>query len=182
MQTNNNQQQQREYRVRINQFIRIPQIRVILADGSNGGIMATYEALKLARDAGLDLIEINPKAAPPVCKIADYGKMKYEEKKKQQAEKKKQVIQELKELTFRPNTDENDLSHKLDQAKGFLADGDKVKFTVRFRGREIVHSEIGKEKLHWMLKELDGLVAPNPQISLEGKFMWMIVSPTKQKG
>lgn len=179
MQTNNNQQ--REYRVRINQFIRIPQIRVVGADGSNLGIMATRDALKQAQDAGLDLVEINPKAQPPVCKIMDYGKYKYDEKKKAQAAKKNQVVQELKELTFRPNTDENDLAHKLEQAKGFLEEGDRVKFTVRFRGREIVHSNIGKEKLEWLLKELGSAVAPNPQINLEGKFMSMVVSPTKKQ-
>jgi translation initiation factor IF-3 len=178
MQTNN--QQQREYRVRINQFIRIPQIRVVGADGTNLGIMATRDALKQAQDAGLDLVEINPKALPPVCKIMDYGKFKYEEKKKAQAAKKNQQVQELKELTFRPNTDENDLAHKLEQAKGFLEDGDRVKFTIRFRGREIVHANIGKEKLEWILKELGTTIAPNPQINLEGKFMSMICSPIKK--
>lgn len=178
MQTNNNQQ--REYRTRINKFIRVPQVRVVLSDGTNGGIMNTYEALKMAQDQTLDLVEINPRAVPPVCKIMDYGKFKYEEKKKAQAAKKNQQIQELKELTFRPNTDENDLNHKLVQAKEFLADGDKVKFAVRFRGREIVHQNIGREKLQWILQQLDGLISPNPQISLEGKFMSMIVYPTKK--
>ncbi len=178
MQTTNNQNQ---YRVRINKYIRVPQIRVVLEDGSNAGVMNTYEALKMAQDQGLDLVEINPKALPPVCKIMDYGKYKYEEKKKAQLNKKNQQVQELKELTFRPNTDENDLGHKLAQAKGFLAEGDRVKFTVRFRGREIVHANIGREKLEWILNELSGSIAPNPQINLEGKFMSMIVSPTKNK-
>lgn len=179
MQTTNNQQQQ-QYRVRVNQYIRIPQIRVILADGSNGGIMATRDALKLAQDAGLDLVEVNPKAQPPVCKIVDYGKYKYEEKKKAQADKKKQQVQELKELTFRPNTDENDLNHKLEQAKEFLQEGDRVKFTVRFRGREIVHANLGKEKLEYCLEQLQGLITDKPQINLEGKFMSMICSPVKR--
>jgi translation initiation factor IF-3 len=178
MQTNNQQQQ---FRIRINQYIRVPQVRVVLSDGSNGGIMATHEALKLARDENLDLIEINPKSVPPVCKIADFGKMKYEEKKKQQIAKRNQVVQELKELTFRPNTDSNDLNHKLDQAKGFLEEGNKVKFTIRFRGREITHSELGRQKLEWLLQELQGLITDKPQISLEGKFMSMLVSPTKKQ-
>lgn len=178
MQTNNQQQQ---YRVRVNQYIRVPQIRVVQADGTNSGIMNTYEALKQAKEQGLDLVEINPKAVPPVCKIMDYGKFKYEEKKKQNAAKKNQQIQELKELTFRPNTDENDLTHKVAQAKEFLQEGDRVKFTIRFRGREITHTNIGKDKLDWILKELDGLIAPNPQVSLEGKFMSMIVSPTNKQ-
>ncbi len=181
MQMSNQQNQQREYRVRVNKYIRVPQIRVVLSDGTNGGVMNTYEALKMAQDQGLDLVEINPKAQPPVCKIMDYGKFKYEEKKKAQAAKKNQQVQELKELTFRPNTDENDLKHKLAQAKEFLAEGDRVKFAVRFRGREIVHQDIGKDKLNWLLQELNGLISSNPQISLEGKIMWMIVSPTKQK-
>jgi translation initiation factor IF-3 len=179
MQTNNNTQQQ--FRTRINHFIRVPQVRVVLADGSSPGIMNTRDALKMAQDQGLDLIEINPKSAPPVCKIADYGKMKYEEKKQQQAAKKNQVIQELKEITFRPNTDTNDLNHKLEQAKKFLLDGNKVKFTIRFRGREITHSELGKEKLEWMLQQLQGLIADKSQISLEGKFMTLIVNPTKKQ-
>lgn len=178
MQPNNQQQQ---YRTRINQYIRVPQIRVILSDGENGGVMNTRDALKLAQDQGLDLIEINPKAIPPVCKIADFGKMKYEEKKKQQAAKRNQVVQELKELTFRPNTDSNDLNHKLDQAKEFLEEGNKVKFTIKFRGREITHSELGREKLEWLLQELQGLISDKPQISLEGKFMSMLVSPTKKQ-
>lgn len=181
MQANNNQREQREFRVRINKYIRVPQIRVVLADGSNGGVMNTYDAFKMAQDAGLDLVEINPRSQPPVCKIMDYGKYKYEEKKKAQAAKKNQQVQEMKELTFRPNTDDNDLIHKLDQAKEFLQEGHKVKFTVRFRGREIVHSNIGREKLQWILQELSGLSTPNTQINLEGKFMSMIVYPTKQK-
>ena len=177
MQTNN---QQREYRVRINKHIRVPQIRVVLADGTNGGVMNTYDALKMAQDQALDLVEINPKGVPPVCKIMDYGKFKYEEKKKAQAAKKNQQVQELKELTFRPNTDENDLNHKVAQAKEFLTEGNRVKFAIRFRGREIVHANIGKEKLDWILKQLDGLISPNPQINLEGKIMSMLVSPTKK--
>jgi translation initiation factor IF-3 len=179
MQTATNNQNQ--YRTRVNQYIRVPQVRVVFEDGTNGGIMATRDALKTAQDKGLDLVEINPRATPPVCKIMDFGKYKYEEKKKAQAAKKNQVTQELKELTFRPNTDENDLNHKLEQAKGFLEDGDRVKFTVRFRGREITHSNLGKEKLEWILQQLQGLITDKPQISLEGKFMWMIVSPTKSK-
>lgn len=170
-----------QYRTRINNYIRVPQIRVILSDGTNAGIMNTYDALKLAKEQSLDLVEINPAAKPPVCKIMDYGKFKYEEKKKQQAAKKKQQVQELKELTFRPNTDENDLNHKVNQAKEFLDEGHKVKFTIRFRGREITHPQVGRDKLDWILQQLTGLIVASPQVSLEGKFMTMIVTPTKQK-
>lgn len=178
MQNNNNNTQ---YRVRINNYIRVPQVRVILSDGSSPGIMATRDAIVMAQDQGLDLVEINPKAIPPVCKILDYGKFKYEEKKKQAENKKNQKIQELKEITFRPNTDDNDLSHKLESAKQFLADGNKVKFTIRFRGREITHPQVGKDKLDWIVQQLNNLILPSPITSLEGKFMSMIVSPTKQK-
>lgn len=166
-----------QYRIRINNLIRVPQVRVILSDGTNGGIMNTYDALKLAREQSLDLIEINPTSHPPVCKILDYGKYKYDEKKKASAAKKSQKQSELKELTFRPNTDEHDLLIKLQTAKEFLKDGNKVKFAIRFRGREITHPQIGKEKLDWFLKELSDLISSNPQIFTEGKIMSMTVSP-----
>lgn len=174
-------QQTTTQRIRTNHQIRLPQIRVVLADGSNLGVVATRDALKMAQDAGLDLVEINPRAIPPVCKIMDFGKYKYEEKKKAQAAKKNQQVQELKELTFRPTTDDNDLNHKLVQAKEFLAKGNKVKFTIRFRGREITHPQIGRDKIDWLLKELTGLIQTSPQVNLEGKYMSVIVSPTKTK-
>lgn len=172
---NNNQQQ----KTRINHFIRVPQVRLILSNGENAGIINTYEALKMAREEGLDLVEINPRAVPPVVRIADHGKMLYEEKKQQQAAKKNQKVQELKELTLRPNIDTNDLNHKLEQARSFLENGDRCKITCRFRGREIVHTNIGQEKLNWILNQLEGLIAPNTQISLEGKMMSMLMSPKK---
>lgn len=166
-----------QYRIRVNNYIRAPQVRVILTDGTNAGVMNTYDAIKLAREQSLDLVEINPNSNPPICKIIDYGKFKYDEKKRQAEIKKKQKIQELKELTFRPNTDENDLLHKLAFAKEFLQEGNKVKFTVRFRGREVTHPQVAKDKLDWILSQLNGLIVPDPQVSLEGKLMWMIVSP-----
>lgn len=177
MNTQNNNYQNR---LRVNHFIRVPQVRVVDSDGNSLGVMNTRDALKLAQDQGLDLIEINPKASPPVCKVMNFGKFKYEEKKRQNEAKKNQKVQELKEITFRPNTDENDLNHKLSQAKEFLTDGNRVKFTIRFRGREIVHPQIGKEKLEWIIEQLNGLITPNPPIFLEGKFMSMQVSPTKK--
>jgi translation initiation factor IF-3 len=176
MQQNNNQSQ---YRVRINGHIKVPQVRVILEDGSSPGILNTFEALKMAKDINLDLVEINPKAIPPVCKIMDYGKFKYEEKKKQAESKKAQKNQGLKELSFRPNTDVNDLNHKLSRAKEFLADGDRVKFMIRFRGREITLPQVGRDKLDWIASQLGGLIQAAPIISVEGKIMNMIVSPIK---
>src|SRR5574338_977758 len=173
---NNNQQQ----RIRINHQIRIPQIRVVASNGDNLGVLSTRDALKMAQEENLDLVEINPRAVPPVCKIMDYGKFKYDEKKKEQNAKRNQHNQELKELTFRPNTDENDLAHKLAQAKEFISEGNKVKFTIRFRGREITHPQIGKDKLDWIQQRLAGLIVANPQVNLEGKFMSMIVMPGKK--
>lgn len=177
MQTQSNFQ----YRIRINHQIRIPQVRVILSDGTSAGVMATRDALKLAQDQGLDLIEINPKSAPPVCKIVDYGKYKYEEKKKQSAAKKTQKVVELKEISFRPVTDENDLNHKLDAAKEFLGEGNKVKFTVKFRGREMAHPEIGRDKLEWVLQQLLDLTLSSTPIGMEGKAMSTIVTPKSEQ-
>lgn len=176
MQQNN----QTQYRTRINGYIRVPQIRVILEDGSSPGIVNTRDALKMAQDLNLDLVEINPKAVPPVCKIMDYGKFKYEEKKKQAESKKAQKNQDLKELSFRPNTDINDLTHKVEQAKEFLADGNKVKFVIRFRGREVTHPQVGRDKMEWIFQQLTGLVQAIPPVSMEGKFMSVVIAPTRK--
>jgi translation initiation factor IF-3 len=172
---------QQQNRTRINQFIRVPQVRVILSDGSNGGVMDTHLALKMARDENLDLIEINPKALPPVCRIASIGKIRYEEKKQQQLAKKNQQVQEVKEIVFRPATDLNDMNHKIAKAKEFLAENHRVKLAVKFKGREISHSDIGREKLNWVLERLADIIAPNPQINLEGKLMSALISPSKNK-
>lgn len=177
MNTQNNNYQNK---LRINHLIRVPQVRVIDADGNSVGVMSTRDALKLAQDQNMDLIEINPKTSPPVCKVMNFGKFKYDEKKKLNEAKKNQKVQELKELTFRPNTDENDLNHKLSQAKEFLADGNRVKFTIRFRGREMAHPHIGRDKLEWIVQQLGALIVANPLISQEGKLMSMQVAPTKK--
>lgn len=175
--TNNNQTQ----RIRTNHLIRATQVRVILSNGENGGVMDTHIALKMARDENLDLVEINSKSTPIVVRICDFGKMKYEEKKKQQAQKKNQTTQELKELTFKPNIAEFDLGHKLVQAKEFLLGGDRVKVTCRFRGREIAHSDLGKAKIDWFLNQLAGLIVENPPISMDGKLMSVVISPSKKQ-
>ncbi len=176
---NSNNSQNFQNRIRVNFQIKVPQIRVIQEDGTLVGVMPTREALKMAQDQGLDLVEINPKASPPVCKICNYGKFKYDEKKKLSEIRKKQKVQETKELTFRPNTDVNDLHHKLSSAKEFLADGHKVKFTIRFRGREVTHPQIAHEKLTWILQQLHGLIQSDAPIFSEGKIMSMTVTPTK---
>lgn len=172
MQKNNTQN-----RIRINNFIRVPQVRVIDAEGVPLGVMNTSDAMKLAREQNLDLVEINPKTSPPVCKIIDFGKYKYEEKKKLSESRKNQKTSELKEISFRPNTDEGDLNHKLENAKQFLADGNKVKFTVKFRGREITHPKVGEDKLRWFLQELASLIAFHTPLSLEGKVMSVMINP-----
>jgi len=171
------QQKNNQNRIRINLQIRVPQVRVVLEDGSSPGVMSTRDAMQMAQSAGLDLVEINPRSNPPVCKILDYGKFKYDEKKKATAARKTQKQSELKELTFRPNTDEHDLGIKLQMAKEFLKDGNKVKFAIRFRGREITHPQVGKEKLDWLLKELMNLISGTPQVFTEGKIMSMTVNP-----
>jgi translation initiation factor IF-3 len=175
------QTQQNFYRPRINHQIRIPQVRVILSDGSQAGIMETRDALKMAQEQGLDLIEINPRATPPVVRIADFGKLKYEEKKKQSAAKKNQKTVELKEIAFRPATEEHDLNHKIEAAKEFLTEGNKVKFVVKFRGRELTHTDIGKEKLEWVLQQLSELSTNFTSITMEGKNMSTVVSPGHPK-
>lgn len=180
MQTQNSQNTQSfQQRIRVNFQIKVPQVRVIQEDGASLGVMPTKDALKLAQDQGLDLVEINPKSSPPVCKIYNYGKFKYEEKKKLAENRKKQKSQELKELTFRPNTDLNDLNHKLSSAKEFIKDGHKVKFTVRFRGREVTHPQIAEEKLLWIVQQLNGMIVSESPILLEGKLMHMTVAPSK---
>lgn len=175
-QQNNNSQ----LRLRKNYQIKAAQVRLINSDGSNVGIVTLQEALRQAKEQALDLIEINSKSVPIVVKIGDYGKLLYEEKKKTQQARKNQVIQEQKELVLRPNTGENDFLRLIEKAREFLLQGNRVKITVRFRGREITHADLGKEKMAFIIKSLEGLIVPNPQVSLEGKFMSVVLSPAKK--
>ena len=163
--------------VRLNERIRVPQVRLIDQNGEQVGIVATTQALQMARDANLDLMEISPNAQPPVCKICDYGKFKYEKKKKDHQARKKQVVVKVKEVQLRPNTDQHDLDYKIKNSHEFLVEGDKVKFTILFRGREIAHTQPGflmcKEVVE-RLKEV-GIVEAPPK--LEGKKLIMILGP-----
>jgi translation initiation factor IF-3 len=168
-------QSKQEYRTRVNNYIRANEVRVILADGTTKGIMPTNEALSLARSQNLDLVEINGKVSPPIVKIVEYGKFKYDEKKKKQSQKQK--TSELKEISFRPTTDPHDLAHKLAAAKKFLADGDRVKFSVYFRGREMAHTELGREKLQWVVDQLTDIGSVNGHMASEGKTISLIVAP-----
>src|ERR1041384_8730351 len=136
--------------IRINHRIRVPEVRVVAEDGSNLGVLTTDQALRRAREVGLDLVEINPKSNPPVCKILDFGKYKYEEKKRASEAKRKQTVVELKEVKLRPKTDDHDLQVKVRAARRFLESGNKVKFTVRFRGREITHPQRAQMQLDYL--------------------------------
>jgi translation initiation factor IF-3 len=175
-QQNNNSQ----FRFRKNYQIKAAQVRLINSDGSNVGVVSLQEALRQAKEQLLDLIEINSKSVPIVVKIADYGKMLYEEKKKAQQIRKNQAVCEQKELVCRPNTASEDYDRLIEKTKVFLENGNRVKVTIRFRGREITHIDLGKEKISFLVKELEGLIMPNPQISLEGKFMSVVLSPAKK--
>ena len=142
--------------------------------------MTVSAALGIAHDRELDLVEVNPKAEPPVCKIMDFGKFKYEEKKKQRDAKKKQSQVEIKEIKLRPKTDDHDLDWKVRDMKRFLGEGDKVKITVRFRGREITHPERAHMVINRILKELEGLVVVEVPAKLEGKTMGALLGPKAQ--
>ena len=166
---------------RINRRIRVPEIRVIAEDGEQLGIMPTLIALKRAESLDLDLVEIQPRAKPPVCKIMDYGKYKYEQSRKLAESKKKQQQIELKEIKFRPKTGVHDFDVKLRSLKKFLEKGDKGKVSVVFRGREIVHPEVGREMLARVIAELGEAATIEQHPRLEGRQMVMIVGPARNQ-
>jgi translation initiation factor IF-3 len=170
-------QQQRGPQIRINHRIRVPEVRVVGADGGMLGVMPTSEALRAAAEQGLDLVEVNPKAEPPVCKLLDFGKYKYEEKKKAREAKRKQTSVDVKEIKLRPKTDSHDLATKTRAARRFLETGNKVKFTVRFRGREITHPEKAQEQLEHIVKEVEDLSNVEVRPMMEGRTMTLLVSP-----
>lgn len=152
-------------------------MRLINYNGDNLGVVAIREALALAVEAGLDLIEISPQAAPPVCKIFDYGKYKYEIQKKKNEARKNQKVVEIKELKLRPMINVHDYEVKVKQAKKFLSQGDKVKFTMRFKGREMNISDMGKDVLLKLVDDLYGICKVESEPKIEGRQMMMIVSP-----
>jgi translation initiation factor IF-3 len=170
-------QQQRGYQIRVNHRIRVPEVRVIAADGSMLGVLQTHEALRMALEQGLDLVEVNPKAEPPVCKILDFGKYKYEEKKKQAQARRNQAVVQIKEVKLRPKTDDHDINFKVNAARRFLEAGHKVKFTVRFRGREITHPEKAHEQLDVILKQLEDIANVETRPMMEARAMSVIVAP-----
>jgi translation initiation factor IF-3 len=170
-------QQQRGYQIRVNHRIRVPEVRVIAADGSMLGVLQTHEALRMALEQSLDLVEVNPKAEPPVCKILDFGKYKYEEKKKQAQARRNQAVVEIKEVKLRPKTDDHDIDFKVKASRRFIEGGHKVKFTVRFRGREITHPEKAHEQLDIILKQLEDIANIETRPMMEARAMSVIVAP-----
>jgi len=153
---------------------------VIGAEGEMLGIMATIDAKKLAREKELDLVEVNPKAQPPVCKVMDYGKYKYEESKKKRASRKAQVQVELKEVKLRPKTDEHDLEFKVKHSRRFLEEGNKVKVTCRFRGREITHPETARRQLDYIMENVSDIGIMEQQPRMEGRTMTCIIAPKQE--
>jgi len=162
---------------RANSDIRAPRVRLIDETGDNRGVVATSEALQLAYTAGLDLVEISPNADPPVVKILDYGKYKYEAQKRANEARKKQKIIEVKEIKMRPSIDTHDYDVKMRQIKYFLEAGDKVKVTLRFRGREMAHQELGMKVLNRVRGDTDGLAKVEAFPKLEGRQMIMVIAP-----
>ncbi len=165
----------------VNEAIRAREVRVVGPDGKMLGVYPTAQALGLARDFGLDLIEVSPEASPPTCKIMDYGKWKYENKKKTQANKKKQIIVTVKELQIRPRTDEHDLEVKMRHARRFLLEGDKVKVNMRFQGREMAYQEMGRATMMKVSQSLLDLAMIELEPKSEGKQLFMILAPDPVK-
>ena len=162
---------------RVNEEIRVPQVRLIDQDGEMMGVMSARDAMLKAFGVGLDLVEISPNADPPVCKILDYGKFKYEQQKKRNEAKKKQKVIEIKEIKVRPNIDENDYQVKMRAMKSFIDEGDKVKVTLRFRGREMAHQDIGVRVLERIRSEMDLTTKVEQMPRLENRQMVMVLSP-----
>ena len=161
----------------INGQIRDKEVRLIANDGEQLGVMSAREAQKLADEAGLDLVKISPKAKPPVCKIIDYGKYKYEQTRKEKLAKKKQKVIDVKEVRMSPNIDTNDLNTKINHAKKFLAKGARVKVTLRFRGRELAHVNASKYILDDFAKALEDVATFDNKPKFEGRSMTMFLAP-----
>lgn len=167
--------------LRINEEIRVREVRVTTAEGEQLGIMQVRDALQMAMEQNLDLVEVAPTARPPVCRIMDYGKFKYEQQKRDKEAKKKQKIVTIKEVKLRPNIEDHDFDVKKKNALRFLEDGDKVKVTIMFRGRELSHPELGRVLLVRMAKELADIANVERDPKLEGKNMIMILNPKQQQ-
>ncbi len=161
---------------RVNEDIRVPQVRLIDQDGEMLGVMTARDAIQRAYSVGLDLLEISPNADPPVCKILDFGKFKYEQQKKKNEAKKRQKVIEIKEIKVRPNIDENDYQVKLRAMKSFIEEGDKVKVTLRFRGREMAHQDIGVKVLERIRGDMDFATKVEQMPKMENRQMVMVLT------
>nr|WP_308430858.1 translation initiation factor IF-3 [Allgaiera indica] len=157
--------------------MRAPEIRLIGAEGENIGVVPPARAMALAEEAGLDLVEISPNATPPVCKIMDFGKFKYEQQKREAEARKKQKTIEIKEVKFRPGTDTHDYDVKMRNVVKFLENGDKVKVTLRFRGREMAHQELGMDLLNRVASDIEEIGKIENMPRLEGRQMVMMIGP-----
>lgn len=164
---------------RVNQRIRVPEVRVIDADGQQIGILSTREAMRMAEEKGYDLVEVSPLAKPPVCRIIDYGKYKYEMSKKEKDAKKKQHVIHLKEMRFTPKVEEHDYQFKLKHLRHFLEEKDKLKIVVEFRGRQMAHREFGTRVMERIQKDLEDLGVVEQKGRFEGRNMIMTVLPKK---
>lgn len=171
----------RSNELRVNRRIRVPEVRLIDFDGSQLGLFQTMDAIKLADERGYDLVEISPTARPPVCKIMDYGKYKYEMSKKAHEAKKHQVVVHVKEVKMRPSTDEHDLQTKIKHIRRFIEDGNKAKVTVQFRGREMSHRELGHRIIEKVLINIGELAVVEQPPKMEGRFLTTILAPNKEK-
>ncbi|MEL6952301.1 MAG: translation initiation factor IF-3 [Pseudomonadota bacterium] len=170
---------QRDTGPRVNDRIRAPELRLIGAEGENIGVVTPDKAMELAERAGLDLVEISPNATPPVCKIMDFGKFKYEQQKRESEARKKQKTIDVKEVKLRPGTDNHDFERKLNDAIKFLENGDKVKVTLRFRGREMAHQNLGREQLEKIAERVEGIGKVENMPKMEGRQMVMMIGPAK---
>ncbi len=163
--------------LRINDKIRVKEVRLIDDSGNQHDVISVTDALTMAKEAGLDLVEVAPQANPPVCKILDYGKYKFELEKKLRESKKKQKLVKIKEIRMQPKIEKHDLEFKAKHVKTFLDEGNKVKVTVRFRGRELAHTELGKVVLEKVMTAIEGSFNVDRPPQMEGRFMSMILSP-----
>ena len=166
--------------LRINEEIRIKEVRLIDHEGTQHGVIATIKALAMAKEEGLDLVEVAPQANPPVCKILDYGKYRFEQEKRNKESRKKQKLVKMKEIRMQPKIEIHDLMFKTKHVKEFLEEGNKVKVTIRFRGRELAHTELGKvvlEKVIQHLGEMETAFSVDRKPQMEGRFMSMILNP-----
>jgi translation initiation factor IF-3 len=161
----------------VNDRIRAEEIRLIGADGENVGVVSPARAIEMAEEVGLDLVEISPNATPPVCKIMDFGKFKYEQQKREAEARKKQKTIEVKEVKFRPGTDTHDYEVKMRNVLKFLEGGDKVKITLRFRGREMAHQNLGRDLLERIAGDVEGVGRIENMPKMEGRQMIMIIGP-----